>query len=95
MPTTPKLQPIDVLAILERNIFPHFVSIPLHARDYVEAIRALVTVGVGGGRIYGTLHLQAASKLVLDRIYTLNVSEWTGLAPNLAPLISGPPAEST
>ena len=41
------------------------------------------------------LHLRVAARLGLDRIYTLNVTEWKQLSPELTPLIcipSLPPA---
>jgi predicted nucleic acid-binding protein len=91
MPTSPKLQPQDVLAILEREIIPHFVFVALQPQDYPEAIRDLVALGLGGGRIYDLLHLRAASKLTVDRIYTYNDKEWKALAPELATLICPPP----
>lgn len=90
MPTSPKLQPQDVLAILEREIIPHFVLVALQPEDYPQAIRDLVALGLGGGRIYDLLHLRAASKLTLDRIYTFNEQEWKALAPELTTLICSP-----
>ena len=92
MPTVPKLTPGDVLAILEQNIFPHFNLVALAVVDYPDAIRALAAKGVGGGRIYDLLHLIAARKVTLDRIFTLNDSEWKKLAPDLEPLIATPPS---
>ena len=92
MPTNPKLQPQDVLAILEKNIFPHFILTTPATEDYPAAIRSLAALGLGGGRIYDLLHLRAAAKLELDRIYTFNESEWKTLAPEMASLISAPPA---
>ena len=74
-----------MLAILEQNIIPHFTLVALVAADYPEAIRALTTKGLGGGRIYDLLHLVAARKPALDRIYTFNESEWKKLAPDLEP----------
>jgi hypothetical protein len=38
-PTTPKLQPQDVLAILEKNILPHFALAVPAPEDYPQAIR--------------------------------------------------------
>lgn len=90
MPTKPKLEPADVLHLLERDIIPHFTFVALQPEDYPAAIRDLVAKGLGGGRIYDLLHLRAASKLGLDRIYTFNESEWKRLAPELASLISAP-----
>ncbi|MGO8678770.1 MAG: type II toxin-antitoxin system VapC family toxin [Limisphaerales bacterium] len=91
MPTKPKLEPQDVLDLLERDIIPHFVFVALQPRDYPKAIRDLVALGLGGGRIYDLLHLLAASKMTLDRIYTFNAQEWKALAPELATLICLPP----
>ena len=91
MPTSPKLQPQDVLELLEREIIPHFVFVTLPPEDYPLAIRDLVAQGRGGGRIYDLLHLRAAARLSLDRIYTFNEQEWKALAPELATLICLPP----
>jgi len=92
MPTVPKLTPQDVLAILEKNIIPHFALVPLAAADYPEAVRALAAKGLGGGRIYDLLHIMAARKQALDRIYTFNENEWKDLAPDLEQMIAPPPA---
>lgn len=91
MPTEPKLQPADVLDILENDILPHFLLVALPPEDYAPAIRDLVAKGLGGGRIYDLLHLRTAGKLALDRIYTFNEGEWKKLAPELTSLICTPP----
>jgi predicted nucleic acid-binding protein len=90
MPTVPKLTPQDVLAILETNLFPYFTLLVLGAADYPQVVRDLAGKGLGGGRIYDLLHLTAARKQALDRIYTFNVTEWKNLAPDLEPLIGAP-----
>jgi hypothetical protein len=79
-----------VLAILETNLFPHFTLLVLGAADYPQVVRDLAGKGLGGGRIYDLLHLAAARKQALDRIYTFNVTEWKNLAPDLEPLIGAP-----
>jgi hypothetical protein len=76
---------------LRRTSFRHFVLIALQPADYLEAIRFLAVTPLAGGRIYDVLHLRAASKVALDRIYTLNANEWVRLAPELAPIIAAPP----
>ena len=91
-PTKPKLEPADVLAILERDFIPHFAFVALQPEDYPAAIRDLVALGLGGGRIYDLLHLRVASKLAVDRIYTFNDNEWKTLSPGLAAVICAPPA---
>ena len=91
MPTTPKLQSQDVLAILERNILPHFVLAVPASEDHPQAIRFLAATGLGGGRIYDLLHVRLAGKIGVDRIYTFNDREWRILAPDLAPIIVAPP----
>lgn len=90
MPTSPKLKPEDVLQILETNIIPHFTFVALPADDYPGLIRDFVSRGFSGGALYDFLHLRIAAKLSLDRIHTFNHTEWTRLAPELAPLISPP-----
>src|SRR2546422_8325251 len=90
MPTVPKLTPHDVLAILEKNIIPHFALVVLATADYPDAVRALAAKGLGGGRIYDLLHIIAARKQALDQIYTFNESEWKSLAPDLEPIIVSP-----
>ena|SRR4029079_19552866 len=92
MPTIPKLRPVDVLAILETNVFPHFTISVLAAEDYPKNIRALVAKSLGGGRIYDMLHVGVARNLPVDRIYTFNDAEWKVLAPDLTNLICQPPA---
>jgi predicted nucleic acid-binding protein len=95
MPTVPKLTPQDVLAILEANVVPHFTLIVLAPSDYPQAVRDLAGRGLSGGRIYDLLHLVAARKQRLDRIYTFNETEWRNLAPDLESLIAAPPVTAT
>ncbi len=95
MPTKPKLEPEDVLDILENNIIPLFTFAGLQPELYPHAIRDPVAKGLGGGRIYDLLHLRIASQLALDRIYTFNALEWKALAPELAALIQSPPPPVT
>jgi predicted nucleic acid-binding protein len=92
MPTVPKLRPQDVLAILETNIIPHFTLLVLAPADYPQAIRDLAAKRLGGGRIYDLLHLTAARKQAVDRIYTFNDAEWKNLAPDLESVIAVPTA---
>ena len=91
LPTKPKLDPESVLDILETDFIPHLSFIGLPATDYLPAIRDLVGMGLGGGRIYDVLHLRVAARLAPDRIYTFNEIEWKRLSPELAPLICAPP----
>ena len=95
MPTVPKLAPQNVLAILERNIIPHFVLVTLATDDYLNAVRTLSAKGLGGGRVYDILHITAARKQRLDRIYTFNDSEWKSLAPDLEQIIAAPQTATT
>ena len=94
MPTVPKLTPQDVLAILEKNFIPRFTLITLSDVDYPQALRDFAAKGMSGGRIYDFLHILAARKQPMDRIYTFNETEWKNLAPDLASMISAPPAIS-
>ena len=91
IPTSPKLTARDVLAILETNIIAHFNLLVLESADYPQVVRDLGGKGLGGGRIYDFLHLTAARKHTLDRIYTFNDAEWKKLAPDLERAIMAPP----
>lgn len=89
----PRLRQVDTLALLETNIIPHFVAVPLEFSDYIYAIRLCANKRLGGGRVYDLLHLRAAEKLQVDVIYTLNLSEWLMLAPEFADKIKVPGSE--
>jgi predicted nucleic acid-binding protein len=90
IPSSPKLTAQDVLAIVETNIIPHFTLLVLAPADYLQAVRDLAGTGLGGGRIYDLLHLAAARKQTVDRIYTFNHAEWKTLAPDLEGVIMVP-----
>jgi predicted nucleic acid-binding protein len=90
MPTAPKLTPQDVRAILEKNVIPHFRFVTLVKEDYLNAVRTLSGKSLGGGKIYDLLHITAARKQELDRIYTFNDGEWKLLAPDLEQIIISP-----
>src|SRR5437660_7898234 len=45
MPTVPKLSPNDVLAMIEKNVIPHFTFITLVEADYQQSIRDLAGKG--------------------------------------------------
>jgi predicted nucleic acid-binding protein len=90
MPTKPKLSPLDAREIIEHDFLPHFVFVPPQTEDYLLAMRELAQRNLGGGRIYDLLHLHAASRIAVDRIYTLNAAEWKMLAPALAGIIQVP-----
>ena len=94
MPTTPKLTPQNALAIIEKNVRRHFPLVTLAAGDYSDAIGALAAKGLGDGRVYDLLHIIAARKQELDRIYTFNDREWKSLAPDLEQIIASPPSKA-
>lgn len=91
MPSQPKLDPQAALKILE-DLIPHFAFVPLAVGDYLRSIRELTALKLGGGRVYDLLHLHAAGKAGVDRIYTFNAVEWKKLVPSLAASIHVPPA---
>jgi len=90
MPTKPKLSPPDALEIIEHDFLPHFVFVPPQTEDYLHSLRELARRNLSGGRVYDMLHLRAAGRLPVERIYTLNAAEWKMLAPSLAGIIQAP-----
>lgn len=81
IPVTPRIHPSEALQIIQRNILPHFEVIALDANDYKAVIEEAASYGWSGGVVYDMLHISCAVKRSVDRIYTLNLSEFRRIAP--------------
>ena len=64
--------------------------VALTAEEYRLVVRECASHGWAGGKIYDALHLQCARKAGCDRIYTFNVRDLQGLAPELQTKICAP-----
>ncbi len=85
-PRSPKLTPIDVAQILQRHL-THFTCITLETEDYQHAITRLVNLNLPGGVIFDALIAEAALKVAVDRICTLNPKDFKRLGEPITPLV--------
>ena len=90
LPVQPRIHPAEALRIITENLLPHFETVPIGKKDYVEAIKLVGNGGWAGGKIYDALLVGCASRCEADRIYTFNLSDFRLLAPNLEDKICAP-----
>ncbi|MBV9999577.1 MAG: PIN domain-containing protein [Verrucomicrobia bacterium] len=79
LPVRPRITPAQGLLFVE-NVRDYFSIVALGATEYLEVITGATRSGLGGGKIYDLLVLRCALKRGADRIYTLNLQEFTRLA---------------
>jgi predicted nucleic acid-binding protein len=88
LPVQPRIHPAEAARIINDNILPHFETVPMGKKEYAEALRL---VGDGGGaKIYDALLIGCAVRSQAQRIYTLNLTDFRQLAPNLEEKICAP-----
>jgi predicted nucleic acid-binding protein len=85
-PRSPKLTPIDVAQILQRHL-THFTGITLETEDYRQAITRLVNLNLPGGVIFDALIAEAALKVAVDQICTLNPKDFRRLGEPITSLV--------
>lgn len=81
LPVVPRLHPSEVMRIVTDTVVPHFQTVPIGQRDYLEAMSMMQSGGWRGGKIYDALHLRCAVNSKADRIYTFNLRDFRALAP--------------
>lgn len=74
--------PEQALLSIEENVLKHFKTVALIGSEYAALIREAVGFQVQGGKIYDALLLKAASKADVNRVYTLNLKHFQGIAPS-------------
>jgi predicted nucleic acid-binding protein len=91
LPVRPRIHPLEALRILTDNILPHFETIAISKRDYIEALNTVGSGGYSGGKIYDALLLCSAAKNPVARLYTFNLVDFKQLAsPELQGIICAP-----
>ena len=91
LPVQPRIQPVEALQIVNENVLPHFESVSIKRRDYIEALQLVASAGWGGAKIHHALMVGCAAKCDPDRIYTFNLADFRLLAPeNLRDKICSP-----
>jgi predicted nucleic acid-binding protein len=81
LPLQPRIPPFEASQLITSTIMPHFKTIPLTERDYLEAMEMMVNGGWSGAKIYDALLLRSAEKSGAERIYTFNLADFRRLAP--------------
>jgi predicted nucleic acid-binding protein len=89
MPLPLRLSP-EQSGILLREVQQRLQAIALTAEEYMQTMNLAVENRVPGGQIYDALLLRCARKFEADRVYTLNLRHFRGLAPDLAERIVTP-----
>ena len=90
LPVQPRIHPAEAARIVMDNILPHFETVSVGKKDYIEALRLVGDGGWSGAKIYDALLIGCAARSGADRIYTFNLVDFQQLAPNLQEKICVP-----
>ena len=83
--------PEQALLSIEENVLKHFKTISLAGNEYSALLREAAGSGIQGGAIFDALHLKAAAKAQVERIYTMNLKHFQAIAPlEIAQKLSAP-----
>ena len=85
-----KVQPALALKLLEQNVLATFNVIPLTETDYHAVVQHLVSMNIGGGKIYDGLIAFAAWKAEADLLLTYNKKHFDAIYPTHADKIVEP-----
>jgi predicted nucleic acid-binding protein len=92
LPVRPRIHPVEAARIVTENILPHFETVPISKKDYLQALDLVMSGGWPGAKIYDALLLCCAEKCGAQLIYTFNLRDFQQLAPaNLQDRICAPP----
>ena len=80
LPVRPRITPEQGLLFVE-NVRDYFSVITLSAVEQFEAAVGAARRGLAGAKVYDLLTLKCAAKAGAERVYALNLPEFTRLAP--------------
>ena len=80
LPVRPRITPEQGLLFVE-NVRDNLSVVTLSAAEQFEATAEAARRGLGGARVYDLLTLKCAVKAGAERVYALNLPEFTRLAP--------------
>jgi predicted nucleic acid-binding protein len=89
MPSQPRMTPQDAKRLIE-SYLQYLKAVPLEQTDYEVAINMMTTLNLPGGGIFDALIAQAALKVSVDRILTLNQKHFTRLGTAIDRLVYVP-----
>jgi predicted nucleic acid-binding protein len=90
LPVQPRIHPAEAARIITDNVLPHFETVIIGKKDYIEALRLVRDGGWPGAKIYEALLIGCAARCGAERIYTFNLNDFRQLAPNLEEKICAP-----
>ena len=73
--------PEQALLSIEENVVKHFKTVLLTGGDYATLVREAALAGIQGGTIYDAILLKCAKKANAEKIFTLNLRHFQGIAP--------------
>jgi len=89
MPSQPRVSPQEAQTLLERCL-QYLDVVPLELVDYRAAIAQMTALNLPGGGIFDALIAQAALKVGVDRILTLNPNHFSRLNTAIARITEVP-----
>lgn len=89
MPSKPRMSPQDVRLLIEHQL-QYLKAVSLEHTDYQVAIAQVSDLNLPGGGVFDALIAQAALKLEVDRLLTLNPKHFTRLSEAIALLVFVP-----
>lgn len=89
LPRRPKISPRVALQLIQ-PILDRFEVVDLDQHDYVRVIQRAAAGGCAGGRLYDALLVECARKVDASQIFTLNMKDYSAVAPDLAGRILAP-----
>ena len=67
LPVQPRIHPAEAVHIISNNILPHFETVPIGKKDYIQALGQVGDGGWIGAKIYDALLIGCAARCEVDR----------------------------
>ncbi|MEN8255621.1 MAG: PIN domain-containing protein [Verrucomicrobiota bacterium] len=90
LPLHPRINPQLARSLVRENVEAVAKVVPLGAREYREVLDQLARLGLAGGVVYDALAAKAAQKAKVDRLLTLNESDFRRVWPDAGARIATP-----
>ena len=81
LPVQPRIHPSEAARIIRENILKRFTLVPAGEAEYLQALAAVENCGWPGAKVYDALLLACAARSGAERMYTINLGDFRGLAP--------------
>ena len=85
-----RLRPAAAASLIQDSVLPYVQAVSLSGKEVMAALTGAEARGVRGGAVYDLLHLIAARKAGVARLYTIDVRDFQALARPGDPAIESP-----